>query len=1285
MHDPSTHRSSKRFGLFHTLLGRRALAPASSRNPERRPSRPRLEMLEDRTLPSLAAAVGPNVDVIKLTGNQHTSAIAINPTNFKNLVVAAAEETTSGIVVATSQDGGATWSSRQAATGTDGLTAAFGDPQVAFDNFGNLFLSYLGTDGSVDVALSTDGGQTLSPLVSFTPPSGGFDRPSIATGAGSVWVSFTDNNNNVEAAGATVSGLGASQISPFSTKVIPSSTGGDFGSIAVGPNGQVLVTFQYGLINGPGPDVIVTSLDPTGVGGTFGNPVTVTNTMVGGFDENIPAQSNLFGIDAEANLAWDRTGGANRGRVYLVYTDAPFTTSSSTKIYLRYSNDNGTTWSNAIPVFDSKANGNSEFLPSISLDPTSGAIGVAWYDARNDLGNHGPGDTDGTPNDDAQLFGAFSNDGGNTFSSNAQISAGTSNSADSEPAGANHSALGFGSFGKSDFLGGSFFRVWADNSNSAGGNPDGTLSKLDVYTAKVTILNATAPTVTPPTNQNTNEGTNQSFSLGSFTDPDSSPWSVSVNWGDSTANTNFSTSTPGSLGNQAHTFGEEGVYTVTVSVTNSVNQSNSATYKVTVADVPVLGASVSVSGSPNMSFSPSVATFTDPGGPEPNSSDPNPNISSHYSASINWGDNSSATAGTITYNPTTHQFTVSGVHNYSAANTYNITTNIFHESTTSVQVRSPASIGTTSGSVPTVTPPGNQNAVEGTAQLISLGSFSESGGNGPWNVSINWGDGSTNMTFSETTAGSLGAQPHNFGEEGIRTVTVTVTDNKNASNFASFQVTVSDPAVVGSGVNVITNPNTSFSGPVATFTDPGGAEPNSNDPDPVLNDHYNATVDWGDGTLPTPDTITFNPATQKFTVNSSHIYSNNGSFTITTTITHESAPSLRVQSLAAVGNTSGSGPTVSPPVNQNAAEGSSALLGLGSFSESGNGPWNVSINWGDNTPNTTFSRSAPGTLGSQLHTFGEEGIDTVTVTVTDSKNVANFATFQVTVSDPAVVASGVNVNTSLFTFFTMPVATFTDPGGPEPNASDSTPGIASHYSATIDWGDSTGVTPDTISFNPVNHQFTVTSSHTYFSNGPFTITTTIMHESAPNAVVHSQATIGNSSGSGPTVTAAANQNATEGTLQSFSLGSFTESTSNGPWSVSVSWGDGTPNTSFTATATGNLANQPHTFREEGTYNVTVNVTDHSNQSNSASFQVTVADPAVVGTGASIGFTPNKTFAAGVATFTDPGAPEPNTSDPDPNLNDHYSATIDWGDNTGTVPGAIGFDTTTQQFSVSASH
>jgi hypothetical protein len=104
-----------------------------------------------------------------------------------------------------------------------------------------------------------------------------------------------------------------------------------------------------------------------------------------------------------------------------------------------------------------------------------------WYDSRADLGAGGSGDTDGVPNDDAQFWGAFSTDGGLSFTSNIQISAGTSN------AHVSGNGIDYGDYDGLSFYGGTAHPAWSDNSNSTRTNPDGTLHKLDIYTAAVSV------------------------------------------------------------------------------------------------------------------------------------------------------------------------------------------------------------------------------------------------------------------------------------------------------------------------------------------------------------------------------------------------------------------------------------------------------------------------------------------------------------------------------------------------------------------------------------------------------------------------------------------------------------------------------------------------------------------------------------------------------------------------------------------------------------------------------
>ena len=440
------------------------------------------------------AAPIANVDVSQRALNESEEAIAVNPTNANNIVIVTnvghgEAGLTAGMFAAVSFDGGATWS-RRLIGNNDNLGDACCDPSLSFDQYGNLFLTYLyETENTVPIALSTDGGLTFNVIANISAPPKGtptkaagdnrglfrfVDQPTITTGSGEAWVVF-NAGGPMYATGAPVTGLG--QVGAFfGGEVVPGTNNCTYGDVAIGPAGQVMQVCAL-TESGQGGGKLFVSVDPDGLGPAgFGDRVFATATHVGGFDF-IPAQPDRS-VDAEPGLAWDRTGGPHNGRVYLVYTLEQQNESDNTDIYLRYSDNNGATWSPPKRLNDD-ATMNSQFLPKISLDPTSGTIAVVWYDARNDLGTGSSGDTDGLPNDDAQFWGTFSSDAGASFSSNIQISAGTSNSHDSG------NGIDYGDYTGLSFYGGIAHPAWSDNSNSTGTNPNGALHQLDIYTAGV--------------------------------------------------------------------------------------------------------------------------------------------------------------------------------------------------------------------------------------------------------------------------------------------------------------------------------------------------------------------------------------------------------------------------------------------------------------------------------------------------------------------------------------------------------------------------------------------------------------------------------------------------------------------------------------------------------------------------------------------------------------------------------------------------------------------------------
>ena len=448
---------------------------------------PLLEVLETRTVPS-SLVVGSNVNIGHMAGSQSETNIAIDPTNPNHMFAAANDNALinqgqPGIFGAYSTDGGATWVSRVVGTGSD-LPQARTDPRVAFDQFGNLYLSYLDpTLQNLVVGFSSDGGKTFYREETISVTGGFFDQPDLATGAGSVWVSASVNNGvnttfGMYAAGAPVTGLG--NVGTFITpEFVTGSAGGNVGDIAIGPSGQVMVAYQD-PVGGTGSTNIYESVDADGLGaGGFGAPVLVTSSNVNA--RTIPASAARM-ITADAKLAWDRSGGLYNGRVYMTYTDAPSTTSNDTNIFLRYSTDSGATWSAPKRVNDDTGT-NSQFFAAVAVDQTTGNVGVSWYDARNDNGAGSTGDTDNIANDEVELFASASLTGGISFVPNMQVALTPSNSAN---AGGNHNNNNdYGDYTGLAFQGGAMYPVWTDNSASLPGNTDAP--NLDIATDRITV------------------------------------------------------------------------------------------------------------------------------------------------------------------------------------------------------------------------------------------------------------------------------------------------------------------------------------------------------------------------------------------------------------------------------------------------------------------------------------------------------------------------------------------------------------------------------------------------------------------------------------------------------------------------------------------------------------------------------------------------------------------------------------------------------------------------------
>ena len=440
--------------------------------------------------PAVHAQVSGGTDrnMSKMAGNQNECSIAKNPANKLQLFALCNNPAGPGLFAARSTAGGLNWTypdstDKTIADGGNVATqgpAACCDPSLAWDSFGNLFVTYIdNTQTTIVVLLSTDGGQTFKNLAPFSAScSACVDQPTIvaadttAIGAPvAVWIVWHQNPSAgpMVASGAAVTGLGA--VGAFSApQNIPGTSDCSYGDVTISPSGVVVQACQTPSSgDSPAPTTkILVNTKADGLGpNPFGAAVTATTTNVGAFHP-IPAQNSRT-IDAEAGLAYDRNPTSPHfGRLYLVYTQEAVFHSGDTDILLRFSDTDGASWSSPPIRVNDDATARSQFLPRIASNPLSGNIAVCWHDARNSATNTAMQEfcTIATPTGASPAFMA-----------NAQISDGASTS--------NGAGVEFGDYSGLAYFQGLAHPSWADTSNSTGDNPNGT-ANFDAYTDRVT-------------------------------------------------------------------------------------------------------------------------------------------------------------------------------------------------------------------------------------------------------------------------------------------------------------------------------------------------------------------------------------------------------------------------------------------------------------------------------------------------------------------------------------------------------------------------------------------------------------------------------------------------------------------------------------------------------------------------------------------------------------------------------------------------------------------------------
>jgi hypothetical protein len=305
---------------------------------------------------------------------------------------------------------------------------------------------------------------------------------------------------------------------------------------------------------------------------------------------------------------------------------------------------------------------------------------------------------------------------------------------------------------------------------------------------------------------------------------------------------------------------------------------------------------------------------------------------------------------------------------------------------------------------PTALLSGDTNINEGAA-----GHYDANGSSGydaPLTYEWDWNyDGTTFNPSGDTGA----TQNHAWADNGTYTVAVRVTDSDGSTDIATLTVTVDNVApVVNAGVDQTANEGETVSLDPARFTDAGTC------------DTHTATIDWGDGTPVEAGVVTESPfgppgntSGADGTVAGSHVYADNGIYTVTVTVTDDDGGGIGNDTFTVTVNNVA--PTVNAGADQTVNDGDTVSLAPATFNDKGTlDTHTATIDWGDGTPIDTGTvtespfgppGSTSGTDGTvaSSHTYvgfvGPFHVYTVTVTITDDDTGLGADTFNVHVND----------------------------------------------------------------------------------------------------------------------------------------------------------------------------------------------------------------------------------------------------------------------------------------------
>ena len=378
-----------------------------------------------------------------------------------------------------------------------------------------------------------------------------------------------------------------------------------------------------------------------------------------------------------------------------------------------------------------------------------------------------------------------------------------------------------------------------------------------------------------------------------------------------------------------------------------------------------------------VAFTATVANFTDPGAGK-----------ATYKATIDWGDGSTSD-GKLVSTGKDNANDVTGQHTYVEEGRYELKV-IITGGSGGGEASPTAEVSDAPLTAKVAVPP----VVEGGSPSGPIATFTDANTGAPlsdFTSTIDWGDGSTSAgAIAKTGPGAFSVNgTHAYGEEGARTVTVTVKDVGGSTVTATQAINVADAPLTAGGVltrrGVEGRP---LAGAAGTFHDGfAGA---------TAADYAPPTINWGDRTT---SVGTISPAPGGgWQVGGSHTYREEGSYTTSVVVNDRGGATVTLRGNAIIGDA----PLRARGLRISAHHSFRGVVATftdaaGRFAKLSD--HRATINWGDGHSSAgRIARSRGGFAVTGAHTYASPGLKHVTVSIRDQGGARATARSQVTVS-----------------------------------------------------------------------------------------------------------------------------------------------------------------------------------------------------------------------------------------------------------------------------------------------